>query len=367
MLPPIFWEKNQLIFYKNKTTNVDRSFESFNFHYIPSVCRQSFIGQIQKTLLVRNIKKLVSHANYIARHSTYIMYCVENSYTYQICQIIIIHGIRIINSSSPSSNIFTTVFNKTYEFNWGVLKSWSSFHETDYSNVICERDGMREFVMFTMDNHELRKKIKTHKTQYAVIDHELLSTVAYTERNFCSGKKKLSVIGEVAGWSSPRVWVFAIKEKKPTSFETTMTAATIMTVFMPCATVCATTDINHYRNNILHFGIDARAYTQRGTQRHSVTDLEQPTWNYSWKRVFFNRMSSHLGSRVLVLSPSNTTTARHLNMPRFFNSYFFSCKKKRLLKAVITRIRPNAIADTRRISKKSLRNVWKRKKRKYVV
>lgn len=41
-----------------------------------------------------------------------------------------------------------------------------------------------------MDSDELRKReIKTHITQYAIIDHELLSIVACTKRNFRSGEK----------------------------------------------------------------------------------------------------------------------------------------------------------------------------------
>lgn len=35
-----------------------------------------------------------------------------------------------------------------------------------------------------------KKKIKTHITQYVIIDHELLSIVACTKRNFRSGGKK---------------------------------------------------------------------------------------------------------------------------------------------------------------------------------
>lgn len=48
-----------------------------------------------------------------------------------------------------------------------------------------------------------------------------------------------------------------------------------MTVFTPCATACATTDINHYRNNTLHFWYGRTClHTTRYILRHNVADTK---------------------------------------------------------------------------------------------
>lgn len=52
----------------------------------------------KKFLLAHNIQKLVSRANYIVRRSTHVVHRVENSYTQQVSQIIIIYVTRILNS-----------------------------------------------------------------------------------------------------------------------------------------------------------------------------------------------------------------------------------------------------------------------------